>query len=101
MGPSSWGGVLDPVKEDQTSVLGLFFADWRCSFLDQGCGLSRLGFILEAEHGRISLSHHLRHQEAEIDPRLTNRLCDGMAEPLPIVPLDQQGGNRRRGKTSC
>ena len=39
-------------------------------------------------------SHHLRHHEAQIDPRITDRFREGVAEPLPIVPLNQKRGDR-------
>ena len=72
----------------------LSLADRCSSFLDQGRGPNCVGLVLEAEHCRISPSHYLRHHEAQIDPRIADRFREGMAESLPIVPLDQQGGYR-------
>jgi hypothetical protein len=75
-------------------VSGLSLA-YRCrSFLDQSHRPSCVGLVLEAERGRISPSHHLRHHEAQIDSRITNRFRQGVAQPLAIVLLDQQGRNR-------
>jgi len=75
-------------------VWGLSLTNWCSSFLDQARSPSCVGLVLEAEHCRISPPHYLRHHEAQIDPRITDRFREGMAESLPIVPLDQQGGYR-------
>jgi hypothetical protein len=82
-------------------VRGLSLTHRCTSFLDQRPSPSCVGLVLEAEHDRISPSHHLGHHEAQIDPRITKRFRQGMAEPLPIVPLDQQGRHRCGRQAGC
>jgi hypothetical protein len=41
----------------------------------------------------------LRHHEAHVDPRIADRFGDRVAEPRPIVTLDQQGRDGGRGET--
>ena len=57
--------------------------------LDQGRGLACVSLVLEAEHSRVSSTHHLRHHEGHVDPRIADRFGDRVAEPRPIVALDQ------------
>src|SRR5712692_1303482 len=77
---------------------GLLLAARRGPF-DQGRGLACVRLVLEAEHRRVSSAHHLRHHEAHVDPRIADRFGDRVAEPRPIVALDQQGGDGGRGET--
>src|SRR5713101_10095722 len=100
----SWPTGLAPPATIYLTLLarpertGLLVAARRGPF-DQGRGLACVSLVLEAEHRRVSSAHYLRHHEAHVDPRIANRFGDRVAEPRPIVALDQQGGGGRRGET--
>jgi hypothetical protein len=93
-------GTIYPTLLARPERTGLLLGARRGAF-NQGRGLACVNLALEAEHRRVFSAHYLRHHEAHVDPRITHRFGDRVAEPRPIVALDHQGGDGRRGETRC